>query len=41
MLYPQTLIYVNLFDVLHRSKGELLQGKRYVHSTCWTLWGLV
>jgi hypothetical protein len=29
MLYPQNLIYVNLFDVLHRSKGELLQGKRY------------
>ncbi|KAF8526881.1 OPT oligopeptide transporter [Hysterangium stoloniferum] len=28
MLYPQNLIYVNLFDVLHRSKGELLQGKR-------------
>ncbi|KZS99888.1 OPT oligopeptide transporter [Laetiporus sulphureus 93-53] len=28
MLYPQTLIYVNLFDVLHRSKGEVLQGKR-------------
>ncbi|KZT74165.1 OPT superfamily oligopeptide transporter [Daedalea quercina L-15889] len=29
MLYPQTLIYVNLFDVLHRGKGELLQGKRF------------
>ncbi|PCH38587.1 peptide transporter MTD1 [Wolfiporia cocos MD-104 SS10] len=29
MLYPQTLIYVNLFDVLHRSKGEMLQGKRF------------
>lgn len=28
MLYPKNLIYVNLFDVLHRSKGELLQGKR-------------
>lgn len=28
MLYPQSLIYVNLFDVLHRSKGEMLQGKR-------------
>ncbi|KAH9924915.1 OPT oligopeptide transporter [Fomitopsis serialis] len=28
MLYPQNLIYVNLFDVLHRSKGEMLQGKR-------------
>ncbi|TFY64780.1 hypothetical protein EVJ58_g2402 [Rhodofomes roseus] len=28
MLYPQNLIYVNLFDVLHRSKGEVLQGKR-------------
>jgi len=28
MLYPQNLIYVNLFDVLHRSKGEALQGKR-------------
>lgn len=28
MLYPQNLITVNLFDVLHRSKGELLQGKR-------------
>ncbi|KAF8587930.1 OPT oligopeptide transporter [Ramaria rubella] len=28
MLYPQNLIYVNLFDVLHRSKGVLLQGKR-------------
>ena len=30
MLYPVNLIYVNLFDVLHRSKGELLQGKRCV-----------
>lgn len=29
MLYPQNLIYVNLFDVLHRSKGEMLQGKRF------------
>lgn len=28
MLYPQSLIYVNLFDTLHRSKGEMLQGKR-------------
>ncbi len=28
MLYPINLIYVNLFDGLHRSKGELLQGKR-------------
>ena len=28
MLYPQNLIYVNLFDVLHRQKGDLLQGKR-------------
>ncbi|KIJ55709.1 hypothetical protein M422DRAFT_220506 [Sphaerobolus stellatus SS14] len=28
MLFPQNLIYVNLFDVLHRSKGSLLQGKR-------------
>ncbi|KAF8512081.1 OPT oligopeptide transporter [Hysterangium stoloniferum] len=28
MLYPRNLIYVNLFDVLHRSKGELLRGKR-------------
>ena len=41
MLYPQTLIYVNLFDVLHRGKGELLQGKRYVCSICWTSWGPV
>lgn len=41
MLYPQTLIYVNLFDVLHRGKGELLQGKRYVHRFCWTLWDVV
>ncbi|KZT64582.1 peptide transporter MTD1 [Daedalea quercina L-15889] len=29
MLYPQNLIYVNLFDVLHRGKGEMLQGKRF------------
>ncbi|KAI0730217.1 OPT oligopeptide transporter [Fomitopsis betulina] len=28
MLYPQNLIYVNLFDVLHRGRGEMLQGKR-------------
>ncbi|PCH41996.1 peptide transporter MTD1 [Wolfiporia cocos MD-104 SS10] len=28
MLYPQNLIYVNLFDVLHRSSGKMLQGKR-------------
>ncbi|KAH9941492.1 OPT oligopeptide transporter [Amylocystis lapponica] len=28
MLYPGNLITVNLFDVLHRSKGEMLQGKR-------------
>ncbi|PCH43920.1 peptide transporter MTD1 [Wolfiporia cocos MD-104 SS10] len=28
MLYPHNLVYVNLFDVLHRSKGEVLQGKR-------------
>ena len=41
MLYPQTLIYVNLFDVLHRGKGELLQGKRYVCSICWIPWGPV
>ncbi|KAI0925229.1 hypothetical protein AcW2_005905 [Taiwanofungus camphoratus] len=29
MLYPTNLIYVNLFDVLHRSKGQMLQGKRF------------
>ncbi|KZT11109.1 OPT oligopeptide transporter [Laetiporus sulphureus 93-53] len=29
MLYPSDLIYVNLFDVLHRSKGQMLQGKRF------------
>lgn len=29
MLYPQNLISVSLFDVLHRSKGEMLQGKRF------------
>jgi len=28
MLYPHNLIYVSLFDVLHRGKGEILQGKR-------------
>lgn len=28
MLYPINLIYSNLFDVLHRSQGEVLQGKR-------------
>lgn len=28
MLYPHNLIYVGLFDVLHRYKGEMLQGKR-------------
>jgi hypothetical protein len=28
MLYPQNLIYVNLFDALHRGKGELIQSKR-------------
>ncbi|KIJ51977.1 hypothetical protein M422DRAFT_776315 [Sphaerobolus stellatus SS14] len=39
MLYPQNLIYVNLFDVLHRSKGELLQGKRL--RFFWTVCGAV
>jgi hypothetical protein len=28
MLYPANLIYVNLFDALHRGKGELMQKKR-------------
>lgn len=28
MLYPHNLIYVSLFDVLHRYKGEMLQGSR-------------
>lgn len=28
MLYPINLVYVNLFDVLHRSQGQALQGKR-------------
>jgi hypothetical protein len=28
MLYPQNLIYVNLFDALHRDKSEMKQKKR-------------
>jgi hypothetical protein len=28
MIYPQNLIYVNLFDALHRGKGEMMQKKR-------------
>jgi hypothetical protein len=28
MLYPSNLIYVNLFDALHRGQGELMQKKR-------------
>lgn len=39
MLYPQNLIYVNLFDVLHRSKGEMLQGKRL--RFFWILTGII
>jgi hypothetical protein len=29
MLYPQNLIYVNLFDALHRDKSEMKQKKRF------------
>ncbi|KAH9941493.1 OPT oligopeptide transporter [Amylocystis lapponica] len=36
MLYPPNLIYVNLFDVLHRSKGEMLQETFF-----WILTGVV
>ncbi|KAF8521458.1 OPT oligopeptide transporter protein-domain-containing protein [Hysterangium stoloniferum] len=39
MLYPRNLIYVNLFDVLHRSKGELLRSKRL--SFFWIVVGAV
>jgi hypothetical protein len=28
MLYPANLIYVNLFDALHRGNGEMMQKKR-------------
>jgi hypothetical protein len=28
MLYPSNLIYVNLFDALHRGSGEMMQHKR-------------
>jgi hypothetical protein len=28
MLYPRNLIYVNLFDALHRGNGEMMQNKR-------------
>ena len=39
MIYPQNLIYVNLFDALHRGKGEMMQKKRL--KVFWLIVGVV